>query len=325
MKNTTKKIYSVLSAAAIILSASTAIAEESDIMLISHEHESPIYVDGTLLEKGAKTVGEVEFLPLRAICEALGFTVDWNKDSRKIEISNLPMYITCSPDRDGYTFAKTAPMLLGSAPALIDDVTYVPQNFVDEIIGYSLSNDNGTYYITSAQEETDEITAVVADLIYDENGKLTQIVTGDKNDPMNQLIYNLSDEAAQSAADLKLAVGMSFKGTAAALQTMSIPPQQPLNTIDSVFEATTDDIKTVGVDAVVVELVYDEDEKLIQIVTGDKEDPKKQVAFNLSEELAQKAIELGLEAGKTIVGEADSAQTKSLPPQQALVSISEVK
>ena len=327
MKNTTKKALAVLSATAIALTASLAMAEENEIMLISEKPDGQIYVNDQLLDKTAQAVGETEFLPLRAICEALGFTVEWIDESRTIEIVNLPMYITCSPDRDGYTFAKTAPMLLGSAPVLIDDVTYVPQNFVDEIIGCTLVAEDGAYHIASLEEvqeaETVEISAVIADFIYDENDNIIQIVTGDIEDPLNQVVYNLSEELIASVKDLGLEVGMTINGTATAQQTMSIPPQQPLLTLE--VAAAEDAIETEEVTATIVGLLYDENEKLVQIVTGDKEDPMQQLIFNLSEELIEKASELGLEEGKTITGEAAMLQTMSIPPQQPLLTITEVK
>lgn len=238
MKNTSKKIIAVLSATTLALSASLAMAEDKDIMLISENPDSKIFVNDILLDKTTKTVGDIEFLPLRAVCEALGFEVQWIEESRTIEIVNLPVYITCSPDRDGYTFARTAPMLLGAAPTLIDDLTYVPQNFIGEIVDASLIAEDGAYYIATAVEEpeaeTVEVTATIVELIYNEEEKLVQLVTGDKEDPMNQLIFNLSEELIEKASELGLEVGKTFTGEAAMLQTMSIPPQQPLLTITEV-------------------------------------------------------------------------------------------
>ncbi len=324
MKNTTKKILAVLSATAILTSASLAMADDYETMLISANEESPIYVNDTLLDKTTKIVGNTQFLPLRAVCEALGFEVNWIEESRTIEIVNMPRYITCSPDRDGYTFARTAPMLLGSAPTLIDDTTYVPANFVDEIIGYSLIIENGAYHIpteiSEPQAETVEVSGTIVDFIYDENEKLVQIVTGDKDDPMNQVIYNLSEELIEKVTELNLEVGMSFTGVAQALQTMSIPPQQPLLSIEVSNEA-----ETVEVSAKIVELIYDENEKLVQLVTGDEKDPLNQLIFNLSEDLINKADELKLEVGKTFKGQAAMLQTMSIPPQQPLLTITEVK
>ena len=64
------------------------------------------------------------YIPLRAICEKLGFEVNWVAESRTVELVKLPLFITFSVDEDGYTFAKTAPMKLGSAPVIVNDRTY---------------------------------------------------------------------------------------------------------------------------------------------------------------------------------------------------------
>ena len=36
-------------------------------------------------------------IPLRAVCEALDFEVKWDGEAEKIELVNLPLYITCTP------------------------------------------------------------------------------------------------------------------------------------------------------------------------------------------------------------------------------------
>ena len=141
---------------------------------------------------------------------------------------------------------------------------------------------------------------------------------------MNQLIFNLSEELSAKAAELGLEVGITFKGLALPLQTMSIPAQQPLVEITELVTSEPT-VETVDVTAEIVELVYDENETLVQIVTGDKEDPMQQLIFNLSEELSANASELGLEVGKTISGKAVAMQTMSIPAQQPLVEITEVK
>ena len=104
----------------------TALAQGTDpygTMLISENHDT-ITVNGSVLEN-SKVIEDngTKMIPLRAICEALGFEVTWNNEARRIEIIKMPAYITLTPDEDGYTFAKTAPIQLGKAPFLRDDRT----------------------------------------------------------------------------------------------------------------------------------------------------------------------------------------------------------
>ena len=81
------------------------------------------------------TENDTVYLPLRAICERLGFNVEWVDETRTVILEKLPVYITFSVDADGYTFARTAPMLLGNAPKIVNDRTMVPARAVSEALG----------------------------------------------------------------------------------------------------------------------------------------------------------------------------------------------
>ena len=73
-------------------------------------------------------------IPLRMVAEALGYKVTWNEEAERVELERLPHWITLKPGEDAYTFAKTAPMPLGKAPELVNDTTFVPVEFVREIL-----------------------------------------------------------------------------------------------------------------------------------------------------------------------------------------------
>lgn len=311
MKNNVKRIIATATAAAsVIAAASMATAQEND----------KLYINGKLSENGSiEVVGEKKYLPLRAICEGLGFDVEWDDASRKIIISSIPVYITCSPDRDGYTFAKTAPMLLGEAPKLINDKTYVPMNFVEEILDGKLEEKaDGINVVYAEVEEKNEVSGTICEIVYD-GEKPTQLVLGDKDDVNSQTVLNLSDELSAKVKELGLKVGTKIVAEVTDLATASLPPQMiPVNI--SVAEATEDVKDTVEISGTVCELVYDND-KLVQIITGEKDDPHTQKAYNLSEELAETVKKLGIKEGSQIAGTADAAQTRSIPPQQTLYTV----
>ena len=199
MKNSTKKIIAVTSASAILVSLAS---------IVQANESGNIYINNTALENvKIQKSNDTVMLPLRSICENLGFEVNWIDESRTIELVKMPIYITCSPDRDGYTFAKTAPQLLGSAPQLIDDVTYVPMNFVNEILQGEIYEENGNYYISYGDvQDKATISGAVCDMIYEED-KLVQIVIGDKDDVMTQTILNLTEEIANKVKELGIDVG----------------------------------------------------------------------------------------------------------------------
>lgn len=316
MKNNIKRIIATTAAAATVASiASMASAQGAD----------DIYINGALSQDHQiKVIENKKFIPLRAICEELGFDVEWQNESRTIIISSMPVYITCSPDRDGYTFAKTAPMMLGEAPRLINDLTYVPLNFIDEILlGSYEEKEDGVYILYGETAQNNTVSGVICEMIY-EDDKLVQIAIGDKDDVYSQKILNLSKELAAKAIELGLEVGSQIVAEITDLQTMSIPPQV-IPTSIALAENAEQATESVEVTATVYDLVYDEDDKLIQLVTGDKEDATKQVVYTLTEELAERAALLGISEGVTFVGTANPAQTRSLPPQQALLTIDEIQ
>lgn len=319
MKTNVKRIIATTAAAAAVASiASMASAQGAD----------DIYINGALSQDHQiKVIENKKFIPLRAICEELGFDVEWENDTRTIIISSMPVYITCSPDRDGYTFAKTAPMMLGEAPRLIDDLTYVPLNFVEEILMGTLEEkEDGIYILYGETAQKNTVSGEICEMIYKDD-KLVQIAIGDKEDIYSQTILNLSEELAEKAAELGLDVGSQIVAEITDLQTMSIPPQVIPTSLSVAEKADeiTEAVEGVEVTATVYNLIYDENEKLVQLVTGDKEDITKQVVYNLTEELAKRAELLGVTEGTTFVGTASPAQTRSLPPQQALLTIDSIQ
>ena len=309
MNNKTRKIIALASVAAMFASFAA---------IANAQSENKIYVNGNVLKNAeVKKVDDTSFLPLRAICEDLGFEVNWINESRTIELVKMPIYITCSPDRDGYTFARTAPMLLGSAPVLIDDTTYVPVNFIDEILKGTYETQNGSYHISYGEEvapATTTISGTVCDLIFEED-KLTQLVIGNAEDVMSQTALNLSEELAELCEELNIVIGTEITCEVKEMATMSIPPQMIPVSI-AVVEAT----EVPSVSGTVCELIY-EDEKLVKIVIGDIEDPMTQTVLNVTEELAAKALEAGVKVGSDIYAEVQEMATMSIPPQMFPVSI----
>lgn len=69
-------------------------------------------------------------VPLRAIATSLGFDVKWNRELQSITLDHM---ISLRPGEDYYTYARIAPIQLGTAPELIDGTTFVPLNFFSEV------------------------------------------------------------------------------------------------------------------------------------------------------------------------------------------------
>lgn len=300
MKNTNKKLIAVTASIATLLSTAA---------MINAEEGGKIYLNESILENASiQNKDDITLIPLRAVCESLGFTVTWIEESRTIELVKLPIYITCSPDRDGYTFSKMAPQELGIAPLLIDDTTYVPKSFVNEILKGSIEEKNGNYYISYGENSQTSSVAegTVCDLIY-EDDKLVQIIIGDTEDIDSQIALNLSEELAQSAIEQNIVIGSYVTAETTELQTMSIPPQMIPTSITVINQSPS-------LFGTVCDLIY-EDDKLVQIVIGDADDINSQTVLNLSEDIALRAEELGIVIGSEISAQITDLMTMSIPPQ----------
>ena len=302
-----KKLIGITMAAALAFSAAVTASADGNITVNGKN------IDKTYIENGG-----VKMIPLRAVCESLGFTVDWDGEARKIEISKLPMYITCSPDKDGYTFAKTAPQLLGTAPVLKDGTTYVPVSFISEIMEGSVENGDdlkislsdvavepenaaASVYITEINKEAKSI--MVKDF---DRGTVCVNIT-DETEIIDSKGEKLSFDALTDERQIKITYNDAM--------TASLPP-----ITNAVKIEVTDEIPQEIVSGAVTEIVKENDKVTqLEIENGDRK-----IVLNISDE-----TEIKDAAGKTVKAEnikkedylsvmTTGISTRSIPPQSDL-------
>lgn len=305
-----KKLIGITMAAALAFSAAVTASADGNITVNGKN------IDKTYIENGG-----VKMIPLRAVCESLGFTVDWDGEARKIEISKLPMYITCSPDKDGYTFAKTAPQLLGTAPVLQDGTTYVPVSFISEIMEGSVENGDdlkislsdvavepenaaASVYITEINKEAKSITVEDFDL-----GTVCVNIT-DETEIIDSKGEKLSFDALTDERQIKITYNDAM--------TASLPP-----ITNAVKIEVTDEIPQDIISGTVAEIL-NENEKIAQIEI--EKDGRKTV-LNISDETEIKTIDGSALKAENIKKEdylrvmTTGISTMSIPPQMTAVKI----
>lgn len=121
-----------------LLNNAAAAGYELDIDACNDLLVRSIAVNGTELSGAEAAVrnGKI-MLPLRDVCEALGFEVLWNGATSSAEINDGTVKSTIQIGFDNYFKASaraiglTAPQQYGVAPALIDGKTYVPSAFFE--------------------------------------------------------------------------------------------------------------------------------------------------------------------------------------------------
>lgn len=305
-----KKVMGFTMAAALAFSAA-----------VTASAEGRLNVNGKDIDKTYIVNNGVKMIPLRAVCEELGFTVDWDGEARKIEISKLPMYITCSPDKDGYTFAKTAPQMLGTAPVLQDGTTYVPVSFVSEIMEGSVEdgedlkisladiavepeNAAASVYITEINKESKTIT------VEDFDRGTVMVHLTDETEIVNSKGEKLSLDDLNNERQINVIYGD--------VMTASLPP-----ITDAVKIEVTDEIPQDIISGAVTEIL-NENEKVAQIEI--EKDGKKTV-LNISDETEITANDGSVLKAEDIKKDdvlrvmTTGISTRSIPPQMTAVKI----
>lgn len=324
--------------------ATAAFMATSAMSALGAEGVKPMYhvnVNGELVESAQVYVDgdNTVMIPLRSVTEQMGFTVTWNPESRRIELVRGPVYVTLTQDQDGYTFSRTAPMKLGKAPQTVNDLTYVPSNFFDEILqGEIAIETNGDINITYGEEANDtdntaeDVTAAPSATILEIGDH--EILVDDA--VKGQVRLGITDETAITDHDGNalgiddLEVGMLLGVEYGDIMGMSeppynapvaihvLPPLDPGMAVDPENPEEGSPIADLQARSAVLEV--GEDWLLIN-------DGSMDIRLNVSEETAltnAKGEEIALsEIEKDDVVDAvySAVMTRSLPPQSAAKSI----
>lgn len=105
--------------------------------------EASVTLNGNLmvLDQSAVIVDGRTLVPVRAIFEAMGLTLDWNDITKTITATKEGMVIVMSIDNK-VTYVNGEAHVLDVAPQIINDRTLVPLRFVSESVGADVSWDD---------------------------------------------------------------------------------------------------------------------------------------------------------------------------------------
>ncbi len=333
MKNTTKKILAAISIIAVCATASvTAFAEYDPNKVIDPSNpimtlkaptaEAAIYVNGAPLANATTYESEgYTMVPVRAISEALGITVNWDATAGRVELVKTPLYVTFTPGVDGYTFARTAPMKVGKAPELTDSLTYVPLQMIEEIMGAEVTQADGVISI-SYGEDVAEQSAVIVEVGEEE------ILVNDpaQNGEVRLALHDelvITDEAGNPVDPKDLTVGMHLRVEYSEQMGLSLPPYNAPKSIVVLQDdetATDPEAPVPHVGYVTIDAVENDTVTVTDTTMGE-------VVLHVSDECAIKDLEgneiavSDLKAGQFAEVTYSSVMTASLPPQNTPISI----
>ena len=184
MKKTTQKLL-ISTMALSLLTGGAVFADEAAIdanpVIVKPQTEADVQtqpeLNGAVADGvSAETLNGVSMIPLRAVAEEFGYTVTWKEDDQSITLTKGAVYIRIAIGEDAYALSRRAAQPLGSAPVLKDDcTTYVPLNFVTEILGgyYSENEDGSLTVLDSYRGEV--IVHIAEDTVIEANGKAASV------------------------------------------------------------------------------------------------------------------------------------------------------
>ncbi|MBF8983676.1 copper amine oxidase N-terminal domain-containing protein [Lutibacter sp. B2] len=200
---------------------------------------------------------DATMIPLKLVSEALGYEVKWNGETRAVELKKGAHWTMVKIGEDRYTFAKMAPISLGTAPEIKDGTTYVPLNFVTDILKADVMRDEtGTISIGHEKisalsiegniievQKTDKNTRIHIKSVAMNKGAYDEIIL---NISENTKMENPLDHTEISIEDLK--EGDTVRAVYGPMVTRSLPPIGNAEKIEilqgvTVREGTITDVK----------------------------------------------------------------------------------
>lgn len=108
-------------------------AEDTNKVPVGDVSKMPIMVEGKKINSLSAYTNDkgVVMVPLRPVADELGLKIVWEGQSKSIRVG---IGATLTIDKDHYTFARMAPIKLGTAPEVVDGTTFLPLDFFTQVL-----------------------------------------------------------------------------------------------------------------------------------------------------------------------------------------------
>lgn len=245
--------------------------------------------------------GENLFLPVRTTFESLGFEISYEPTGKIVTLTKGPVYVTFTTTKDAYTFARTAPQMLGQAPIVKDGSTYVPVTLLTDIMQMEGVTIDGLTLTIEEKKEEAKLPALKQTIITEIDEEKNTITV--KDSEKGTIILNSKDLKIEYTTDEKvLSVGQAVEVEYGDIMTASEPP---INTPKS--------LKVVQRYNIVEVLSVEKDEKEnTKVLVKDSE--MGEVMLIVSKETKMEGLD-DISAGQILKVAMSSAMTMSIPPQ----------
>lgn len=219
MKNTFRRFTAGMALAA-VLSTGVVFAEEATVV-----NEAPVTDESVNalapIEPMVTSFVELDgtnMVPVRAVAEHFGYTVDWIEDSQSITLTKGAVYVKFAINSNAYSFSRMMAQPLESAPILVDNsTTYVPVSLFTELLNLNVRDtEDGLMFYEMR-------TVTVTEINKEENSVLVH------DDFSGDVLINITENTVVTAdgetvEDFELTVGQLIEVEYDNFMTMSIPP-----------------------------------------------------------------------------------------------------
>ena len=318
MKKNIKKIIPMIAIATLmttsVFASTNNVQAEKVTLEQENAKENSIYINGEILENASLIKeGDKVLMPVRAIFEKLGYEIGYDANTKTINMTKAPHYITFSTTLDAYTFSRMAPQPLGKAPVVKEGVTYVPVELFELIGMETMLISNNILYIgempsTTEHKQVEEKNQIIIKEIDEKNNTIT-VEDGEKG----TIVLNIKDlKIEYTTEDKELMVGQALDVEYGDIMTASEPP---INTPKSVKVV---DKFSYGL----VSSVEKDDKGNTRVVFNDNE--IGEVVLNLAPDFKvnYKTEDKELKEGQYLEVVLGRAMTMSLPPMNNPKSVS---
>jgi len=186
-----------------------------------------IYYNEDLLKVDmlVKEQNDITMIQLRPILENAGYKIKWNKDNKSIEIMKNSFWTSINIGSNNYFRNKMAPWELSCAPVIIENKSYVPIEFLSDIIGLSIQIKDRNIYLAEDELSTQE--GFIQEISKNKDDKIESITISNNKESKgieDQTILLVSEDTIIQGSIEK---GQRIKAITKMIMTMSLPGQTP--------------------------------------------------------------------------------------------------
>ncbi len=180
-----KRLASIFLVIAILVSLAPVVMANDDI---------GIFLDGKQLEKGGMIISDRTYLPVRALCEAVGKDVEWVHETKSVVIGNPP---ASTEKTDTVNIYLDGVKMENAEATIVDGSTFLPVRAICEALGKEVEWNNDTREVYVTTPSSDPLSGKYFELVHKSTGLYLAIEYANRNDGAKVVVANDAENTNQ--------------------------------------------------------------------------------------------------------------------------------